>query len=94
MPSGGLLCPRWCITYKEGKSCGRHGCYGIVWYDEVQPTVSHDANLQSETVDAMLCYVTMPFSPVLFQFEDATVITLLAATARRALSPHMHAVVL
>lgn len=40
MPSGGLLCPRWCITYKEGKSSGRHGCYGRAWYDEVQPTVS------------------------------------------------------
>ena len=41
MPSGGLLCPRWCITYKQGKSSGRHGCFGRVWYDEVQPTVSH-----------------------------------------------------
>ena len=40
MPSGGLLCPRWCITYKDGKSNGRHGCFGVVWYDEVQPTVS------------------------------------------------------
>ena len=40
MPSGGLLCPRWCITYKDGKSSGRHGCFGVVWYDEVQPTVS------------------------------------------------------
>ncbi|KAL3146940.1 hypothetical protein ABBQ38_014910 [Trebouxia sp. C0009 RCD-2024] len=39
MPSGGLLCPRWCITYKDGKSSGRHGCFGVVWYDEVQPTV-------------------------------------------------------
>jgi len=40
MPSGGLLCPRWCITFKDGKSTGRTGCFGVVWYDEVQPTVS------------------------------------------------------
>ncbi|KAL0043430.1 hypothetical protein WJX79_004501 [Trebouxia sp. C0005] len=39
MPSGGLLCPRWCITFKDGKSTGRTGCFGVVWYDEVQPTV-------------------------------------------------------
>lgn len=30
---------RWCITYKRGKSNGRHGGYGRVWYDEIQPTV-------------------------------------------------------
>ena len=36
---GDLLCPRWCITYKSGKSTGRHGCFCRLWYDEVQPTV-------------------------------------------------------
>lgn len=45
LPSGDLLCPRWCITYKSGKSGtgkdggGRQSCFGRVWYDEVQPTV-------------------------------------------------------
>ena len=39
LPTGDLLCPRWCITYKQGKSSGRHGCFGRMWYDEIQPTV-------------------------------------------------------
>ena len=39
MPTGDLLCPRWCITYKLGKSDKRHGCFGRTWYDEIQPTV-------------------------------------------------------
>lgn len=39
MPTGDLLCPRWCITYKKGKSEGRHGCYGRMWFDEIQSTV-------------------------------------------------------
>ncbi len=39
MPTGDLLCPRWCITYKKGKSEGRHGCYGRMWYDEIQSTI-------------------------------------------------------
>ncbi|GAX80751.1 hypothetical protein CEUSTIGMA_g8186.t1 [Chlamydomonas eustigma] len=42
LPSGDLLCPRWCITYqggKSGKGGGRQTCFGRVWYDEVQPTV-------------------------------------------------------
>ena len=39
VPSGDLLCPRWCVTYKKGRSSGRHGCFGRTWYDEIQPTV-------------------------------------------------------
>lgn len=39
LPTGDLLCPRWCVTYKQGKSGGRHGCFGRMWYDEIQPTV-------------------------------------------------------
>lgn len=39
LPTLDLLCPRWCITYKKGKSSGRHGCFGRMWYDEIQPTV-------------------------------------------------------
>ena len=39
MPTGDLLCPRWCVTYKKGKSNGRHGCFGRMWWDEIQPTV-------------------------------------------------------
>ncbi|BDA50272.1 probable DNA (cytosine-5)-methyltransferase 3 [Coccomyxa sp. Obi] len=39
LPTGDLLCPRWCITYKHGKSSGRHGCFGRMWFDEIQPTV-------------------------------------------------------
>eukprot|EP00955_Chlamydomonas_euryale_P059432 357392-Chlamydomonas_euryale.AAC.4 len=42
LPSGDLLCPRWCITYQGGLS-GRNGsrqsCFGRIWMDEVQPTV-------------------------------------------------------
>jgi hypothetical protein len=30
---------RWCITYKRGKSNGRHGCFGRIWHDGVQTTV-------------------------------------------------------
>lgn len=30
---------RWCITYKKGKSSGRHGCFGRIWHDCVQSTV-------------------------------------------------------
>ncbi|KAI8463386.1 MAG: hypothetical protein J3K34DRAFT_495628 [Monoraphidium minutum] len=39
LPTGDLACPRWCITYKKGKSNGRHGCFGRMWYDSVQTTV-------------------------------------------------------
>ena len=27
------------MSYKHGKSNGRHGCFGRVWYDDVQSTV-------------------------------------------------------
>ncbi|KAF8062783.1 CMT3 [Scenedesmus sp. PABB004] len=37
--TGDLVCPRWCVTYKDGKSSGRHGCFGRVWWDDIQPTV-------------------------------------------------------
>lgn len=30
---------RWCVCYKKGESNGRHGCFGRIWYDDVQPTV-------------------------------------------------------
>jgi len=39
LPTGDLACPRWCITYKKGKSNGRHGCFGRIWHDGVQTTV-------------------------------------------------------
>ncbi|KIY93940.1 DNA (cytosine-5)-methyltransferase CMT3 [Monoraphidium neglectum] len=39
LPTGDLACPRWCITYKKGKSNGRHGCFGRIWHDSVQTTV-------------------------------------------------------
>jgi DNA (cytosine-5)-methyltransferase 1 len=39
LTTGDLLCPRWCITYKRGKSNGRQGCFGRMGLDEVQPTV-------------------------------------------------------
>ena len=39
LPTGDLACPRWCVTYKRGKSNGRHGCFGRIWYDGVQTTV-------------------------------------------------------
>jgi hypothetical protein len=34
-----ISCCSWCITYKKGLSNGRHGCFGRVWYDQIQPTV-------------------------------------------------------
>lgn len=34
-----LLLRSWCVTYKNGRSNGRHGCFGRVWFDDVQPTV-------------------------------------------------------
>eukprot|EP00877_Chromochloris_zofingiensis_P009059 jgi/Chrzof1/4406/Cz14g11270.t1 len=39
LPTGDLICPRWCVTYKKGRSWGRHGCFGRVWYDDIQSTV-------------------------------------------------------
>lgn len=30
---------RWCVTYKNGMSFGRHGCFGRVRRDVVQSTV-------------------------------------------------------
>ena len=39
LPTGDLLCPRWCITYKKGRSNGRHGCFGRMRKGEIQPTV-------------------------------------------------------
>eukprot|EP00210_Caulerpa_lentillifera_P002810 g2684.t1 len=38
-PTMDLVCPRWCITYKRGLSGGRHGCFGRIQLDQVQPTV-------------------------------------------------------
>ena len=32
--------PRWCVTFKEGRSNGRHGGYGRVHYAGVVSTVS------------------------------------------------------
>lgn len=37
--SNGLLCPRWCVTYNNGKSIGRNGCFGRISPEIVQPTV-------------------------------------------------------
>lgn len=39
LPSSDHVCPRWCITYKNGKSDGRHGCFGRIQPEDVQPTV-------------------------------------------------------
>jgi len=39
MPTGDLLCPRWCITFKDGKCHGRTACFGRVHTTEVLPTV-------------------------------------------------------
>ena len=38
-PTMNLVCPRWCITYKNGLSSGRHGCFGRIRLNSVQPTV-------------------------------------------------------
>lgn len=38
-PTMNLLCPRWCITFKNGYSQGRHGCFGRIRRNSVQPTV-------------------------------------------------------
>lgn len=59
LPTGDLLCPRWCITYKGGKSGGRHGCFGRMWYDEIQPTVvgraePHNLRLIHPTQDRVI----------------------------------------
>lgn len=43
--------PRWCLTYKKGKSKGRHGGYGRVHYAGVIATVGSRGGvtqLQSE----------------------------------------------
>ncbi|PRW44284.1 DNA (cytosine-5)-methyltransferase CMT1 isoform A [Chlorella sorokiniana] len=39
MPSGDPEVPRWCVTYKKGKSAGRHGCYGRISLHEIITTV-------------------------------------------------------
>ncbi|KAH7617097.1 putative DNA (cytosine-5)-methyltransferase 1 [Nannochloris sp. 'desiccata'] len=39
MATGDLLCPRWCITFKDGKCHGRTACFGRVHTTEVLPTV-------------------------------------------------------
>jgi len=38
-PTMKLVCPRRCITYKNGLSNGRHGCFGWIRLERVQPTV-------------------------------------------------------
>ncbi|PSC69902.1 BTB POZ and MATH domain-containing 2-like isoform A [Micractinium conductrix] len=39
MPTGDPLVPRWCVTFKNGKSDGRGGCYGRVAEHEIIATV-------------------------------------------------------
>lgn len=39
MPTGDPLVPQWCVTYKEGKSKARHGCYGRLGLAEIVATV-------------------------------------------------------
>lgn len=39
MPMGDPEVPRWCVTYKQGKSDQRHGCYGRVALNEIITTV-------------------------------------------------------
>lgn len=60
MPSGGLLCPRWPITFKDGKSWGRTGCFGVVWYDEVQPTVSPLPPFPFDWLFVLLAMLALP----------------------------------
>ena len=36
---GAVLHCSWCVTYKSGKSLGRHGCFGRVLPEIVQSTV-------------------------------------------------------
>jgi hypothetical protein len=37
MPTGDLLCPRWCITFKDGKGMARTACFGRLHPTEVRP---------------------------------------------------------
>lgn len=39
LPIGEPEVPRWAVTFKQGKSSGRHGCYGRVAYHEIVTTV-------------------------------------------------------
>ncbi|WIA20554.1 hypothetical protein OEZ85_004945 [Tetradesmus obliquus] len=57
--TGDLVCPRWCVTYKGGASNGRHGCFGRMWWDQIQPTVvtraePHNLELVHPTQDRVL----------------------------------------
>ena len=69
MPSGGLLCPRWPITFKDGKSWGRTGCFGVVWYDEVQPTVSPLPPLPFDWLFVLLAALALPIHLPLILFD-------------------------
>ena len=66
MPTGDLLCPRWCITYKLGKSDKRHGCFGRTWFDEIQPTVRPSPCLASGALHPkhLSLYLGMETHPV------------------------------
>lgn len=39
MPTGDFEVPRWCVTFKNGRSNGRGGCYGRIAPHEVITTV-------------------------------------------------------
>ena len=39
MLTGDLLCPRWCVTYKDGKRNGHTACFGRAHPTETLPTV-------------------------------------------------------
>ena len=40
LPTGAVVCPGFCTTFKEGKSSGATGSYGRLWYDEIRNTVT------------------------------------------------------
>lgn len=77
MSTGGLLCPRWAVTYKRGKSNGRQGCFGRIGPDEIQPTVvgraePHNLRLVHNTQDRVVtirenarCQARPLFAPLL-----------------------------
>jgi hypothetical protein len=44
MPTGDPLVPQWCVTYKNGKSKARHGCYGRLGLGEIVATVGCGGN--------------------------------------------------
>lgn len=59
LPTGAVLCPGFCTTYREGKSSGATGAYGRLWYDEIRNTVTLQLSFmfgsESLSVQPLLC---------------------------------------